>query len=62
MKLVEEDEQIGKIEYKEKDRWGNESESEDEIYSPKKGLVLSIANKKKVKEGDILAEIECYEN
>jgi len=62
MQLVEEDEQIGKIEYKEKDRWGNESEAEDEIYSPKKGLVLSIANKKKVKEGDILAEIECYEN
>jgi len=58
MKMVEEDEQIGKIEYKKNDKWGNEKEFDEEIISPNKGLLLTIASKKKVKEGDILAEIE----
>lgn len=55
------DELIGKIEYDYNNGWGN-SKRENEIYSENNGLIIFISEKKQIKEGDLIAEIESYDN
>jgi cobaltochelatase CobS len=55
------DESIGKIEYNYNDGWRN-NKREKEIYPENNGLLIYIAKQKEVKKGDLLAEIENYDN
>jgi MoxR-like ATPase len=54
---IKKDSLIGIIEYQ--DRYGRKSNNE--IYSPHNGLLLSILEPREVKNGETLAEIESYE-
>lgn len=55
------DELIGKIEYDYNDGWRT-SKREKEIYSENNGLIIFISKQKQIKKGDLIAEIESYDN
>lgn len=59
---IEKDEIVGEIQYEKSDYYGRSSQNTLEILSPFSGTVLNVMNKKKVKVGDIIAEIESYDN
>lgn len=55
------DELIGKIEYDYNNGW-RISKMEEEIYSENNGLIIFISKQKRIKKGDLIAEIESYDN
>ncbi|GAB4346052.1 MAG: hypothetical protein OHK0038_26260 [Flammeovirgaceae bacterium] len=61
---IEKDETIGEIQYEKADYYGRFSQKIKtlEISSPYNGIIVKIINQKRVKVGDVIAEIETYDN